>query len=230
MAGIVQYWERKNWFNPHIRHRWIFWVMMAFKKQLGKEICGLKSPPALTSPALAGGPHLFAHCNAHSSLASLLQAEKCYGASTHSCETDDYYTISRKKTNRRCSFQANGQKYPHLLPSCMATEVKGRCLSEPVVAASEDDELQTNLCKAPRDWSDRALSSRDPSNKLFSTGSWATFTWWGGYLLGAEEKIKANDEILSEINRTKKKKKGCNWYMIFCTLLSYLFPLTHMTK
>lgn len=59
-----------------------------------------------------------------------------------------------ENTNRRCSFQANGQKYPHLLPSCMATEVKGRCLSEPVVAASEDDELQTNLCKAPRDWSD----------------------------------------------------------------------------
>lgn len=35
----------------------------------------LKSPPALTPPALAGGPHLLAQCNAHS-LFALLQAER----------------------------------------------------------------------------------------------------------------------------------------------------------
>lgn len=111
----------------------------------------LKSPPALTPPALAGGPHLPAQCNAHSLLASLLQAEKCYRASTHSCEADDHYTSSQKTQTGGAVFKLMGKKYPHLLPSCMATEVKGRCLSEPVVAASEDDELQTNLCKAPRD-------------------------------------------------------------------------------
>lgn len=55
-----------------------------------------------------------------------------------------------ENTNRRCVFQANRQKYPHLLPGSMAFEVKGRCLLLSMAAASDDDELQISLCRAPR--------------------------------------------------------------------------------
>lgn len=176
MAGIVQYWERKNWFNPHIRLRWIFWVMMAFKKTAWKRNIRPKIPscPHFSCP----GRWFPSPCSVQCSLLS------CFFASVRKMLQSIHAQLWNRwllyhlteNTNRRCSFQANGQKYPHLLSSCMATEVKGRCLPEPVVAALEDDELQTNLCKAPRDWSDRALSSWDPSNKLVSTSSWATFT------------------------------------------------------
>lgn len=48
-----------------------------------------------------------------------------------------------ENTTKRGTFQANRQKYPHLL----TTEVKRRCLLLSTVAAA-DDELQISLCKA----------------------------------------------------------------------------------
>lgn len=43
-----------------------------------------------------------------------------------------------------------------------------------------------------------------------------------------EMKVKTNGEILNERNR--RKKRGCNLYALFWTLVSYLFLRTYMKK
>lgn len=125
-------------------------------------------------------------------------------------------------------FQAKGHRYPHLQPSWMATGLKGRCLQLPQtttnckqICTKHQETDQTGY------WTAGILLINCPQQMAGPPSSSAMVKWiFAG--CRREMKIKTNGEILNERNR--RKEKGCNLEVIFCTLLSYLFLLIYMKK
>ena len=169
-AGHMSLWERFE------NHTGSIWYTQAIPTAVMKDVFfkyGWETPNKLPSArsisfTLRAYGHIFFRTAFYSSVEAFPRLLVQCGDHSLSCFLQ--FQVSRQKnatlhpqrvvkqilhqitenTNKRCSFQANRQKYPYLLPASKATEVRGRCLMQSKVAASYDDELQISLCKARR--------------------------------------------------------------------------------